>query len=117
MSGVDFPAVTEDAAMLITVAAVVIAVLIWLTTRAWRPTMPVLLELLLAAGLLRLSVRDDWRAIAAAAAIIAIRMLVKSAGNSDAGSGTAALLTRDPDGRTRSRATDSSGALTSRSVE
>lgn len=89
MSGLDVSGIAEDAAMLITVAAVVIAVLIWLATRAWRPTMPVLLELLLAAGLLRLSVSDDWHAIAAAAAIVAIRMLLKSASNSDAGPGRA----------------------------
>lgn len=94
MRGIDFPAVTEGAAVLITAAAVLLAVLIWLVTRAWRPTVPVLLELLLAAGLLRLSVNDDWRAIAGAAAIVAIRTLVKYAGNSDAGSASAAMLNR-----------------------
>lgn len=85
---------TDEAAMLITGAAVLIAVLTWLTTRSWRPTMPVLLELLLAAGLLRLSVSDDWRTIAAAAAIVAIRTLVKSAGNTDAGQGAGTMPIR-----------------------
>jgi hypothetical protein len=65
------------AASLITAAALVVAVLVWLATRRWSPTVPVLLELLLAAGLLRLSVTAEWRVIATAAAIVAIRTLVK----------------------------------------
>ncbi|WP_214056558.1 DUF1622 domain-containing protein [Nocardioides aquaticus] len=93
---------TEGAALLITVAAVLLTVLIWLATRAWRPTVPVLLELLLAAGLLRLSVNDDWRAIAGAAAIVAIRTLVKYAGNSETGLASAAMLNR-PAGRVARR--------------
>lgn len=65
---------------LITAAAVLIAVLLWVTTRSWNPTMPVFLELLLAAGLLRLGATDTWRAIGGAAMIVLIRALVKSAG-------------------------------------
>lgn len=50
----------------------------WLATRAWQPTMPILLEMLLAAGLLRLSATDDWRTIAATAAIITIRTIIRT---------------------------------------
>ena len=64
------------AATAITGAAVVIAVLLWATTRSWSPTMPVFLELLLAAGLLRLGATGTWHAIAGAGAIVLIRTLV-----------------------------------------
>lgn len=70
--------VVADAALAITAAAVVIAVLLWVATRAWSPTMPVFLELLLAAGLLRLGATDTWRAIGGAAMIVLIRGLVKT---------------------------------------
>jgi hypothetical protein len=66
----------QQGAVLVSASAVVVSVLVWLVTRAWDPAVPVLLELLLAAGLLRLSAAADWRAIAAAAAIVAIRTLV-----------------------------------------
>ena len=78
MSGIDVAGVAEDAALLLTAAGVVVAALVWLTTRAWHPTVPVLLDFLLAAGLLRLSADDTWHAIVAAAAIVAVRALVKT---------------------------------------
>lgn len=79
----------EPAATVVTAAAIMVAAGIWLRMRTWRPTMPVLLELLLAAGLLRLSADDNWRVIATAAAIVCIRSLVKtSVGNSDSAGAT-----------------------------
>jgi hypothetical protein len=79
VTGADIDALTGQAALVVTAAAVVLGVLVWLRTRAWSPAMPVFLELLLAAGLLRLGASDDWHAIGAAAAIVAIRALVKAA--------------------------------------
>lgn len=73
-------ALASAAALAITAAAVLIAVLLWLRTRSWSPTMPVFLELLLAAGLLRLGATDNWRAIGGAAMIVLIRTLVTWAG-------------------------------------
>ncbi|MGN6780922.1 MAG: hypothetical protein ACTHJH_05410 [Marmoricola sp.] len=73
-------ALATDAALAITAAAIAIAVLLWVTTRSWSPTMPVFLELLLAAGLLRLGATDSWRAIGGAAMIVLIRTLVTWAG-------------------------------------
>lgn len=67
----------DEGATVITGAAVVIAVLVWMATGGWRPAMPVFLELLLAAGLLRLSAADDWHAIAAAASIVVIRAVIR----------------------------------------
>lgn len=60
-------------AVLVTGAAVVVAVLVYAVTRAWSPAVPVLLELLLAAGLLRLAADPDWRAVAAAAVLVLVR--------------------------------------------
>ncbi|MGN6250917.1 MAG: hypothetical protein ACTHNS_03785 [Marmoricola sp.] len=78
-------ALAATVADVITAVAVVVAVLLWLRFRSWSPTIPVFLELLLAAGLLRLGAADTWRAIAGAAAIVAIRTLVKTAGSATAG--------------------------------
>lgn len=78
MTSWDPGSLAEGAATALTAAAVVIAAAVWLTTRAWQPTMPVLLELLLAAGLLRLGATDSWRTIAAAAAIVAIRTVIRT---------------------------------------
>lgn len=60
-------------AVLVTGAAVVVAALVYAVTRAWSPAVPVLLELLLAAGLLRLAADPDWRAVAAAAVLVLVR--------------------------------------------
>ena len=67
-----------QAATVLTGAAIVITGSVWVRTRSWQPTVPVLLDLLLAAGLLRLSVTDDWRTIAGAAAIVAIRTTIRT---------------------------------------
>lgn len=94
MTAIDTGSVTEAASRLITFAAVVLGPAVWLMTRSWQPAMPIVLELLLAAGLLRLSSRDDWNAIAAAASIVAIRTLIKYAGSKGVGAGAVALLGR-----------------------
>lgn len=83
----------EPAATAITASAVVIAVMLWMVTRRWRPTMPVFLELLLAAGLLRLSAADDWNSIAAAGAIVVIRTVVRGAAAQTVKSSTTGLPT------------------------
>ena len=82
--------VRETLPLAITAAAVVVATAIWAVTRSWSPALPVLLELLLAAGLLRLSADAGWRAIAAAALVVAVRKLVTSA------LGVAAARAADP---------------------
>jgi hypothetical protein len=57
-------------------AALLVAGLVLLVTRQVATALPVLLDLLLAAGLLRLSATASWQAIASAAAIVLIRKLV-----------------------------------------
>ena len=65
------------AVQVLTAGAVVVAALVWVRTRSWSPAVPVLLELLLAAGLLRLSADGDWRAVATAAVVVVIRTVVR----------------------------------------
>lgn len=79
MTDWDVAGLAATVANLITGAALLIAVLTGITTRAWRPTIPVFLDLLLAAGLLRLGAADTWEAIATAGAIVMIRTLVRTA--------------------------------------
>lgn len=63
-------------ALAIVAASVVVAVVAWLRTRELRSALALLLDLWVAAGLLRLTQDASWRAIAGAAAIIGIRKLV-----------------------------------------
>jgi hypothetical protein len=58
-------------------AGVLLGGAVWLATHRLRTALPVTLELLTAAGLLRLSSDNTWRAIGTAAAVIAIRKLVQ----------------------------------------
>lgn len=67
-----------QAATLVTAAAVLLAAAVWMRTRTWSPAVPVLLELLLAAGLLRLTADLQWHAIGGAAVIVGIRTLISS---------------------------------------
>jgi Protein of unknown function (DUF1622) len=64
------------AATVVAGAAVVVATLVLLTTRRMSVALPIALELLLAAGLLRLAVAETWTAILTAAVIVAIRQFV-----------------------------------------
>lgn len=67
---------TGQVADVVTASAIVVAGAVWLATRSWRSAVPVLLELLVAAVLLRLTGTDSWGAIAAAGAVVGIRLLV-----------------------------------------
>jgi hypothetical protein len=60
---------------LVIAAALAVSALTLLSTRRIATALPVLLDLLLAAGLLRLSATASWQAIASAAAIVLIRKL------------------------------------------
>ena len=69
---------TELVAALVPVvvaAALLVAGLVLLATRQVAVALPVLLDLLLVAGLLRLSATGSWQAIASAAAIVVVRKL------------------------------------------
>ncbi|MEU4569256.1 hypothetical protein [Micromonospora sp. NPDC023956] len=57
-------------------AASVCAVTVLLTSGSWRTALRVLLDLLTAAGLLRLSGAPGWGALAGAAAVVALRRLL-----------------------------------------
>ncbi len=66
-------------AVLLAAAALVAGLAVLASTRRPVTALAVLLDLLLAAGLLRLAAVDDWRGIIAAAAIVVIRRLVLTA--------------------------------------
>jgi hypothetical protein len=68
--------VFDAAATLVAGSAVVIGTLVLLVTRRMSVALPILLELLLAAGLLHLAVADTWTAIVTAAVIVAVRHVV-----------------------------------------
>jgi hypothetical protein len=70
-------------AVLLAAAAVTLGALALASTRDLSAALGVLLDLLLAAGLLRLAALDTWTAIASAAALVAIRKLVVLALRSD----------------------------------
>jgi hypothetical protein len=57
-------------------AGIVLAALVFAVMRRVSVALPVLLDMLMAAGLLRLSAEAPWRAIATAGAIVVLRKLV-----------------------------------------
>jgi hypothetical protein len=61
---------------LLTAAALLSGGAVLIVTRSWRAALPVLLELLTAVGLVRLSGIASWSAIGSAALILVIRRLV-----------------------------------------
>ena len=67
---------STTAALVLAAAGLTLATLSLLATRQLRPALGILLDLLLGAGLLRLTFLDTWTAIASAAALVAIRKLV-----------------------------------------
>ena len=71
MSGVAVLLATVVSALALGVGGVVL-----LTVRSWRTALQVLLELLVAAGLLRLVGGRSWPALATAVAVIALRRLL-----------------------------------------
>ncbi|AVT31327.1 MULTISPECIES: hypothetical protein [unclassified Plantactinospora] len=64
---------------LLTALALLAAVVTLLTTRSWRTALRVLLDLLVAAGLIRLATLESWTDLAGAAIVIALRQLVSAA--------------------------------------
>lgn len=71
--------VVQVSAALVAAAALVSGALALVTTRQPGIALAVLLDLLLAAGLLRLIAVSDWRGIIGAAAIVVIRKVVVAA--------------------------------------
>lgn len=71
-------AVLEAASWVVAVAAVGIGTATLAATRRLDAALPVLLDLLLAAGLLRLAATDTWAGVGTAAAIIVVRRVVGS---------------------------------------
>ncbi|MGN6611598.1 MAG: hypothetical protein ACTHLJ_07460 [Angustibacter sp.] len=71
------------AALVLASAGLLLAAVVLASTRSLRPALGVLLDLLLGAGLLRLTFLNTWTAIASAAARVAIRKLVVIALTSD----------------------------------
>ncbi len=69
-------AVVTSLVPVVIASALLVSALTLVATRNPWVALPVLLDLLLAAGLLRLSATASWRAIATAATIVAIRKLV-----------------------------------------
>ena len=75
MTAPDLAPTVATVALVIAAAAVALGVLSAVTTRSGATGLAVLLDLLLAAGLLRLAVADTWTAIGTAAAVVAVRKL------------------------------------------
>lgn len=69
-----------SAALLCTALGVSCGALVLARSRQVRPALAVLVEFLLAAGLLRLSQQATWRALAMTAVIVGIRKLVVDVG-------------------------------------
>ena len=69
-------AVATTAALLVTTAALVTAGIAFARTRSLRQALPVLLDLLTAAGLLRLAAAPSWGVLAVTAIVIGLRRLV-----------------------------------------
>ncbi|MCL7460921.1 hypothetical protein AB0I85_29850 [Micromonospora echinofusca] len=63
----------------VTAAAALAGLAVLVGTGSWRSAMRVLLDLLTAAGLLRLAGGQDWPDLAAAAAIVLLRRLLWAA--------------------------------------
>lgn len=81
--------------VVLTAAALVAAGAVLLTTHRPVVALAVLLDLLLAAGLLRLAVPPTWTSLASAAAIVGLRKLISAglrAGRRARGSGSPAAV-------------------------
>ena len=71
--------VTRDAALIVTAAGLIVAVVALARTRRARLALALLLDFFTAAALLRLAAPPSWPALGAAALIIAIRQLASRA--------------------------------------
>lgn len=69
---------TSALALFVTAAGIGAAAITWALTRRHRPALPLLLDFLLAAGLLRLTSDQSWTAIASTALIVGLRKLSTS---------------------------------------
>lgn len=65
-------------ALAVTAAALVAGLVALVTTRRPAAALPVFLDLLVAAGLLRLVGEPTWQALTTAAAVVALRRLISS---------------------------------------
>jgi len=83
-------AALSAAALLVAAAAIAAAAVVLVRTRSLRQALPVLLEFLTAAGLLRLAAAPTWAGLAVTVAVIVLRRLV------NAGVRTAATAARRP---------------------
>jgi hypothetical protein len=68
-------AVLGQVSLFLVAAGIVVAGLVLLTSRSVAVALPIMLDILLAAGLLRLSATATWTAIMSASAIVIIRKL------------------------------------------
>ncbi|MBZ3904363.1 DUF1622 domain-containing protein [Streptomyces griseiscabiei] len=68
----------HQAASLVTLLGLVSAVRVGLRLRRVQPTVALLSDFLLAAGLIRLAAEPSWRSLATAAATAAVRMLLNA---------------------------------------
>jgi hypothetical protein len=75
-TGHGFEAGAAAAAAAVGTAAVLCGAGVLLVTWSVRAALPVFLDLLLAAGLLRLAVTDSWTAIGSAAAVVVRKLAV-----------------------------------------
>lgn len=101
MSG-DLAVLAIASSLAIAGAALVAAAIALLTTGQWKLALGVLLDLLLAAGLVRLSADPDWEVIAVAAAVVVLRRLLGMGlrigrHNLSGGGGPAGSRQRGPD--------------------
>ena len=71
-------AAASTAALLVVAAAIVAGGVVLLRTRSLRQALPVLLDLVTAAGLLRLAGTPTWTSLAVTAIVIALRRLVSA---------------------------------------
>ncbi|SCG44653.1 hypothetical protein [Micromonospora halophytica] len=66
----------QQLATTVTALALCCGAVVLVTARSWRTALRVLLDLLVAAGLLRLTVGQGWSALASAGAVILLRQLL-----------------------------------------
>lgn len=85
-------AILDQVAIAITAVGLLVAVVVLVSSRSWRAAIGVLAELLVAAGLVRLSAEPGWDRLTAAAAILVLRRLLLT------------TLLGTPPARSRSRA-------------
>ncbi len=67
--------VMDSLALRVTAADLAVATAAWLVTRRHRPAVPLLLDFLLAAGLLRLTADQSWEAIGSTALVVVLRQV------------------------------------------